>query len=440
MISKLINYFKIDIWRRPNKKYPPSKSFLLRQLRIFVLSVKGFAEDNCKFRASALTFFTLISIVPIIALIFGIAKGFGLQTKVEAAILKEMQGQTEIAQKVIDFSNSLLENTQGGLIAGVGIIFLFWAVIRVLSNVENSFNEIWGVKTPRHLGRKLADYLSIMGVCPILLAISSTATVAISSQIENIIYKYSALSLIAPLVMFTLRILPYCTMWIVLTFLFIFMPNTKVKFKSALIAGVIAGTIFQIVQWIYINFQIGAASYGAIYGSFAALPLFLIWLQVSWLIILFGAEISFAHQNVETYEFEPDCLSSSQAFKRQLSLLITTRLVKNFSAGQPPLTDEQISHMLEMPIRLVRLILFELVESNILSEVKQNNNSKNSAYQPAVDASKLTIQYVVNALEQRGSANIPIAEIAELTKIKKSLETFKNDFKNSPSNLLLSEI
>ena len=439
MLSKLINYLQTDIWRIPSKKYPPRKSFLLRQLRIFVLSVKGFKEDQCKFRASALTFFTLISIVPIVALMFGIAKGFGLQEKVQAEILAKMEGQTEIAEKVIDFSNSLLKNAQGGFIAGIGVIFLFWSVIKVLSNIENSFNEIWGVKTPRHLGRKFADYLSIMGVCPILLVISSSATVVISSQIETIIYKYSALSLVAPLIMFLLRFLPYCIMWFVLTFVFIFMPNTKVKFKSALIAGVITGTLLQLLQWIYIKFQIGVTNYGAIYGSFAALPLFLIWLQVSWLVILFGAEISFAHQNVETYEYEPDCLSSSQAFKRQLALLITTKIVKDFSDGQPPSTAEQITHSLEIPIRLVRLILFELVQANILSEVK-HNGGKDSAYQPAVDTNKLTIQYVAAALEQRGSANIPIEETQELQKIKGCLKTFAEEFKKSSSNLLLKEI
>ena len=440
MLSKLIKYFQIDIWRISSKKYPPKKLFLLKQLRIFVLSVKGFKEDQCKFRASALTFFTLISIGPIVALMFGIAKGFGLQKMVEDELTLKLESQPDIAKDIIEFSNSLLNNAQGGLIAGIGVVFLLWSVIKVLSNIENSFNEIWGVKKSRPLGRKFSDYLSIMLICPILLAISSSATVAISSQIEILIQKYSALSIIAPLIMFILRFLPYCTIWIVLTFVFIFMPNTKVRFRSAFIAALIAGTIFQVVQWIYINFQIGAAKYGAIYGSFAALPLFLLWLQISWLVILFGAEISFAHQNVETYEFEPDCLSASQAFKRRLALLITTNLVKDFSKGTPPSTAEQIAHNLEMPIRLVRLILFDLVESNILSEVKQNNNNKDSAYQPAVDTNKLTIQFVASALEQKGNANIPVEETAELNKIKDCLKTFANEFQNSPSNLLLKDI
>jgi len=389
--------------------------------------------------ASALTFFSLLSIVPIIALMFGIAKGFGLQGGVEKEILKKMQGYPDVAEKVIAFSNKLLENTQGGLVAGMGVIFLFWSIIKVLSNIENSFNEIWGVKKPRNLGRKFSDYLSIVLVCPFLLVISSLATVAVSSKIETTINEYEALKHIAPLIMLLLRFMPYCIIWVVLTFVFIFMPNTKVKFKSALFAAIITGTTFQVVQWMYITFQIGAAKYGEIYGSFAALPLFLLWLQLSWLVVLLGAEISFAHQNVETYEFEPDCLAANQAFKRQLAILITTKFAKDFSMGQPPSNAVEISRSLEIPIRLVRLILFELVESKILSEIKQNGD-KDSAYQPAVDIDKLTIQYVVDALEKRGNAHIPIQETEELKKIRTSLKTFKNDFRNSPSNLLLREI
>ncbi len=282
MLSKVINFLKTDIWRIRLKNYPRRKSFFLRQLRIIVLAVRGFAEDKCKFRASALTFYSLLSVVPVIAMMFGIAKGFGLEKRVETELLQKMQGQEEVAKKVIDFANSLLENASGGFIAGVGVAFLFWAIIKVLSNIENSFNDIWGVKKPRTLGRKFSDYLSMMLVCPFLLIMASSATLAISSQIRDIIQQFSVFSAIGPLIMFLLKLLPYCTIWIMFTFVFIFMPNTKVKLRSGFLAGVVAGTIFQITQWVYINFQIGAAKYSAIYGSFAALPLFLLWLQISW--------------------------------------------------------------------------------------------------------------------------------------------------------------
>jgi membrane protein len=403
------------------------------------LAVRGFAEDKCKFRASALTFYSLLSVVPVIAMMFGIAKGFGLEKRIETELLQKMQGQEEVAKRVIDFANSLLENTSGGFIAGVGVAFLFWAIIKVLSNIENSFNDIWGVKTPRTLGRKFSDYLSMILVCPFLLIMASSATVVISSQVRVIIQQFSVFSAIGPLILFLLKLLPYCTIWIMFTFVFIFMPNTKVKLRSGFLGGVVAGTIFQIAQWIYINFQIGAAKYSAIYGSFAALPLFLLWLQISWLVVLFGAELSFAHQNVETYEFEQDCLSASNSFKKLLALLITHRLVKNFCKAGQPWDAAKISHTLEIPIRLVRQILFELVGAGILSEAK-NNDSKDVAYQPAVDVGKVTVKYVVESLEQRGNSDIPIGNTSELDKFSECLSTFADDIEKSPANILLKDL
>ncbi len=421
------------------KDYSPRKSFLIRLLRIIILAVRGFDEDKCKFRASALTFFSLLSVVPVIAVMFGIAKGFGLQDRVETQIVAKMHGQEEIAGKIIAFAKSLLEQTSGGLIAGIGVAFLFWTIIKLLGNIESSFNEIWGVKKPRSFGRKFSDYLSTMLICPILLVMSGSTTVFVSSQVQLLMQKIAILGIFAPLVTLLLKLLPYCTLWIAFTFIFIFIPNTKVRFRSALIAGIVAGTIFQLVQWAYINFQIGAAKYGAIYGSFAALPLFLLWLQISWLVVLFGAEVSFAHQNVETYEFEPDCLSVSYSFKKLLALLIAQRLVGNFSKATEPSTAAQISHELEIPIRLVREILYELTEATVISEVKTAQD-RETAYQPAVDTNLLTVKYVVDALEKRGSADIPVAKSEQLKKLEHSLDQFARALENSDANLLLKDL
>jgi len=439
MLEKVISFLKTDIWRLRLKNLPRAKSFFIKQLRIIVLAVRGFAEDKCKFRASALTFFSLLSIVPVIALMFGIAKGFGLQERVEAAILERMEGHEEIGQNIISFSNSLLENAKGGVIAGIGVIFLLWAVIKVLSNVESSFNDIWGIKTSRGIGRKVSDYLSVILICPILLVIAGSATVIISTKIELLLVKLPGFASVGWLVLPMLRLLPYCSIWLIFTFIFIFMPNTRVRFKSGILAGVVAGTIFQIVQWAYINFQVGAAKYGAVYGSFAALPLFLIWMQISWLIVLFGAELSFAHQNVDTYEFEPDCLSVSHSFKKKLSLLITHLLVDNFQKGQKPFNATQISHTLELPIRLVRQILFELVEAGIVSEVSQQKE-RVVAYQPACSIDVLTIKYVIDALEKRGSADIPVLDSAQLEKISQSLKEFAEAVQKSPANMSLRDM
>ena len=173
------------------------------------------------------------------------------------------------------------------------------------------------------------------------------------------------LGYLADALILLLKILPYGVIWVVFTFVYVFMPNTKVEVKSALSGGILAGTIYQLVQLAYITFQIGVANYGAIYGSFAALPLFLVWLQLSWLILFLGAEICFAHQNVATYEFEQDCLTVSHSFKRMIALMVTSLCVKSFLNAERPLTAEAISRQLEVPIRLIRSVLAELTEARI---------------------------------------------------------------------------
>jgi len=206
-----------------------------------------------------------------------------------------------------------------------------------------------------------------------------------------------------------------------------------------LLAGIVAGTIYQIVQLVYINFQVIIAKYNAIYGSFAALPLFLMWLQLSWLIVLFGAEISFAQQNVDTYEFEPDCQRINSFFKRLLSLQIAHILIKNFSEGKKPLTAAEISHTLEIPIRLVRRILHELVESGTFSDTN-TGEYKDLAYQPARDINLLTIKYIIEALEQRGVDSIPVAQTKGFKILSEALQTLRDTIDKSPANKLLKDI
>jgi len=439
MITKILNFIKTDIWRIPLKKLPPVRSFFIKQLRVILLAFRGFDEDKCGLRASALTFFSLLSIVPVAAMAFGIAKGFGFEKILEKQLLEKLSGQEEILTNVITFSQTLLDNTKGGAIAGIGIAVLFWTIMKVLGNIEVSFNEIWGIKRPRSFGRKFSDYLSIMLICPILLIMSSSATVFISSQIILITEKISLLGALSPVIFFMLKLLPYCTLWALFTFTYVFMPNTKVNLKSGFLAGVAAGTIYQIVQWGYINFQVGVAKYNAIYGSFAALPLFLVWLQISWLVVLLGAEISFAHQNVDTYEFEPDCLHISHSFKNLMTLQIIHSLVSSFHKGEMAMTDAEIAHNLEIPIRLVRQILYELVGSGLASEIRREDG-KAVAYQPGRDIDELTIADTISALERHGSENIPVYETKELKKFTESLKEFGAMIKNSPANLLIKNI
>jgi membrane protein len=435
----LIDFIRTDIWKVRATDLSRTKYFLVKQLRILVLTARRFRKDKCNLSASALTFYSVLSIVPVLAMAFGITKGFGFQKLLEKQLLEKFQGQQEVMNRIVAFSHSLLENTKGGVIAGIGIIFLLWTVIKVFSQIESSFNGIWEVKTSRTLGRKFSDYLSIMLISPILFILSSSVTVFITTQITAITQKVALIGMFSPVIFLMLKFIPYALIWVLFTIMYILMPNTKVNFSSGLIAGVIAGTIYQIAQWAYITFQVGVAKYNAIYGSFAALPLFLIWIQLSWLIVLFGAEISFAYQYVDTYEFDPDNRLISSGFRRLLSLQISRLVISRFLNAQSPLSADNISRVLEIPIRLTQQILKELVEASILSCAETQKN-KGVSYQPARDINTITINSVIEALEQNGVDDIPVAQTAELGYLSQALKMLNEEIEKSPANRLLKDI
>ena len=438
-IHQVIEFLSRDIWRIRQKDLPPPKLFLIRLLRILILSIRGIMQDRGALRASALTFYSMFAVVPVVAMVFGIAKGFGFEKGLEKNILKALEGQEEIALRIIGFAHALLENVKGGLVAGIGLLILFYTIIMILSHIESAFNDIWGIKKGRSLGRKISDYLSMILVGTFFFIMSSSLTVFITSGVTLALEKVTILQVLRPGIFFLFQLLPYVALWILFSFMYIFLPNTKISMKSGILGGVIAGTMYHIFQWGYISLQIGVTKHNAVYGSFAALPLFFIWLRFSWLIVLFGAEISFANQNVETYEFEEECLTVSQSFKRLLSLKVAHSLVKRFTAGEKPWDAPTIAHELEIPVRLVNQILFELVESGIASEVMVDQD-KNAGFEPARDPDTISIKYVIDALERRGSDNVPVAKSETLNQISGSLKAFSELVERSEANKLLKEI
>ena len=437
-ITRVIQFLKGDIWRIRQGDTSSSRWFLIRMVRIFILSLRGLIKDKCQQRATSLTYYSLLSIVPIAAMVFGIAKGFGFEKVLQERLLG-LDIQPEVVTRIIEFAQALLEDTKGGLMAGIGVIILFFTIVKVLSNIETSFNDIWGVKKSRPIVRKISDYLSLMLICPLLFVSSSAITVMVSSHVRLVVNEVGMLGAVSPVIFFMLKLFPYCVIWVLFAFIYMFMPNTKVSFRSGAIAGVISGTIYQLFQFVYINFQIGVTKFNAIYGSFAALPLFLVWMQLSWLIVLLGAEISFAYQNVDTYEFEPDCLRISYSFKMLLSLMVVHLLVDLFSKGEKAWDDIRISRKLEIPIRLVRQILYELTESGIVVRVS-GSDDRVVGFQPARSTNTMTIKSVVDALEAHGTDNIPVADSEELKRLSKCLKVFSDLVENSPANKPVRDI
>ena len=437
-LLNLVDYLKAGIWRIPLATTKQPKAFIIRLLRTILLTIRGFASNNCPIRASALTFYTLLSIVPVAALAFAIAKGFGFEKLLEKKVLESFASQEKVILKIIDFSHSLLQNTKGELIAGIGIILLFWAVMKVFYHIENALNDIWNV-APRAFARRLTNYFAIMLICPLLVFVSSSLNVYITSQITTFTVEIAFLQKVTPFIFASLTMLPHALFWFMFTFIYTVMPNARVNFFSGILAGVAAGTFFHLSQKFYISAQINVAKYNAIYGSFAALPLFLIWLQLSWLIVLLGAEISYALQNVDMYELEPDYKNASITIKKLLALQITHLLVHKFKNGENPTTAQQISRHLHIPPRLVQQTLEDLTDSGILSATSSNGN-KEIAYQPARDINTLRIGFIMYALEDKGENNLNVARAKELEIFSESLRSFRHQVSNTPANRLLKEI
>jgi len=439
MLEKIFNYLRNEIWRIRIREVPRKKYFLIRPLRIFLLALRGFNEDKGQLRASALTFYSVLSVVPVIALAFAVAKGFGLEKNLEILLTNELKGQEEVLQWVIRFANALLANTRGGVIAGFGVLTLLWAVINLLNSIETAFDDIWYVPKRRSFIRKLSNYFSLMLICPVLLVASSSLTVFISSQLDLITEKISLLGRISPFIFLLFNFSPYLFLWILFTFMYIVIPNTSVSLKGGLFAGIITGTIFQLLQKAYIHFQIGVAKYNAIYGSFAALPLLLIWLQLSWLVVLFGAEISFAFDNEEDYEFETDLKKISPYYKKLLALRIAEVCVKRFCKGEKPPDTLTLAHLLGAPIRLIREIISELVEARVLAIVRLDEEAK-TYYQPAQDVEQLTIKRVLNLLERRGDGSVAMLKHQDFEKIANKLASLEDLANCSSENILLKNL
>jgi len=427
------------IWNTSLSEISKRKSFILKQMRIFVLAARGFTNDKVQLRASSLTFYSLLSIIPFAAIVFAIAKGFNVDNNIKIIIQEKFQSQAANLNWLVNEAQTAIEKTSGGYMAGVGIIILFWSVMSLLTNIESSFNHIWQIRTSRPWHRKFTDYLTIMLIAPVFIILSISITLFISINLPDYMTNAPILDFFKPVISFLIQFAPYLLSWLALTVLFIIMPNAKVKFIPALISGIIAGTLLQVIQWLYIDLQFGISKLGAIYGSFAAVPLFIIWLQSSWIVVLLGAEISFANQNVSRYELESEALNISAYQKRALMLMILHMIIRNFSLGEKPISASYIAANLKIPVRLARDILQDLTNVNIVSVIHENDE-KERLYQPAMDIHKLTVSFVFSRLDKKGVEQIMVIRNKDYEKIISMLEKFDKLIAKSDANILIKDL
>ena len=413
--------------------------FWIRQRRILYLLYVGIKRDNIYIKASALTFFTILSVIPMVALAFGIAKGFGLSDELRAQIIMQFHNQEQVMNWILDFANNTLEQTSGGWLAGIGVAFLFYTVGQLLSYVESAFNSIWRVEETRVWYRQVTDYLAVIILVPALFIASSSVTVLATTKLNDILTQSDMLDVFKPVVTFLVNLIPFILLFTLASAAFLAMPNTRVKIRSALFAGLIAGIALQLLQILYVESQMGITRLGTLYGSFAAVPLLMIWIQMSWVVLLMGAQLSYYMQNINRYEFEFDVQTVSPRQKKRLSLLVMHSLVDDFVKGKKPRAPEEISLELSLPARTVHDCLDMLRDASMVTEV-WNEEYGRYVYQPATDINKMTLSYVLEKIETSGSLHKVVINNADYRKIDSALTKFENLIASSEVNVLLRDL
>lgn len=391
------------------------------------LSIRSILDTNLQQKAAALTFNTLLALVPTLAMIFAIGRGFGFQNIIESEIFNFIPVKREELNSVVTLVNSYLAHSSEGLFVGVGILFLLWSLISLLSNVENVFNHIWGINKKRNFYRKVTDYIAIFFIIPILLICTN--------GIKLFVLTMSSHTFFSPLVEAALDITPTLLTWMSFTLTFVLIPYTKVKIKYALVSGILCTIVFQLLQWLMVSGQIYVSRYNAIYGSFAFLPLLLIWIYLSWLVCLSGVVLTYSSQNIFRFDFRDNINEISQRYMTDVTIIILAITAKRFHQQKTPYTKLDIAEKYNIPIRLVGTVVDHLVDVKLLSSVIGRDDE--TTYQPAFDLSNLTLRAAKERLRNSGKSGFITSLHA---KFEPTMHLIHKSYENPVDDILIKDL
>lgn len=399
------NFLTTEMWRIYGHDMPGIKGKLLRVLKIISISIREGLSGSISLKASALTYSTMLSIVPLLAVILSIAGGFGMQASVQRQLYEYFPGHQQELTVALRFVRSYMEQIHSSVLIIVGVMILFYTVVMLLMTVEDVFNQIWHIKTSRSMSKRLLGYFAGFLILPLAIVLPSGSNIFMSS-LSNLTFM-GDISL-SPLVQDLAQVTPYFIWTIIFTVLYMVMPNTKVKFVPALMAGVLAGVVFQLFQLLYISGQIWVSKYNSIYGSFAAIPLLLLFIQFSWMIALFGGQLAYAIQNIEHYTYRSESANISRRFRDFIAVVLMKKIAKSFRTHGVMYNAELLSEECELPIVVVNDTLDKLVKSHLLIASPNPKQTSLPTYTPATDINALTVRRVTTAMDRLGSESFRI--------------------------------
>ncbi len=386
-------YFWSGVWKDPRKNVWTS---IVKTLN---LTVRSFTDTGLQNKSMSLTYSTVLALVPALALLFAISRGFGFQDMVQNELYVYFPAQQKAISTATSFVDSYLQQSSQGLFVGIGIVMLLWTLISLLSNIEDAFNSIWGIKKARSLPQKVTDYIAICLMVPVLMICSSGASIFMSTIVQDNLN----LPFLTPVINNLLELAPLVMAWLAFTLSYFLSPNIKVSFKYAAISGAVCAIAFQILQLLFVNGQIYVTKYNAIYGSFAFLPLMLIWLQLSWLILLTGCVLTYSLQNVFAYNYMGDISDVSQSYRREVELVITALVFRRFRRGRTPYTLYDLSKHYDLPMKLVNHSVEALRKAGIIYIVSEDKERVGIA--PAVEIGRLSVGELMRRLDAEGNSD-----------------------------------
>ncbi len=428
-------FFHTDIWCMKDEEFSPLLRPFVSFIKVITLSVKSFIRDGLFSQAAALTFTTMLSIIPVLAVLVGIAKGFGFQNILHDSLLNILPAQEAQLNRAFAYVENYLGQIKEGIFVGIGLLFLLYTVLTLILSIEETFNGIWQAVHPRSWTRRLIDYLALFILLPIILVALSGLTILMKTLGNSI----GDVMIFSPLLKATLNSIPFIAYVVLFVGLYMFLPNVKVRFLPAFIAGLFAGVSFQLFQTIYISGLIWIARYNAVYGSFAAVPLLMLWLQLSWIIVLLGAQLAYYIQHHHNYIFEEASEDISKRYFDFVAILLVSKIVQRFGEeGQEPYSVETISDACGTPLRLTSSLIAKLCQAGVLIEVYNPKDIELSCYQPAIDPSKLTVDFLMSKLDKVGAENFRIDITNKYLAHWEVMNAWRN--KGYGSELLLKDI
>ena len=428
-IDRNIRYCISDVWNDTRSLWS------VKTLKIINLSVKSFLDRDLQMRACALTYNTVLAVVPALAMLFAIARGFGFQNLLQSELFRYFPAQRQALESALSYVDNYLSQASQGVFIGIGLIFLLWTLISLMSNVEDTFNHVWGITNKRSLQRKFTDYTALFLLLPVLMVCSAGISIFMSDAVQRM-FEGNPLS---PMMHRLLGFMPTVISWLIFTAAYCLIPNTKVRFKHALFAGVLAGTLFQATQWLFVTGQVYVSKYNAIYGSFAFLPLMLVWMQLSWLITLSGAVLTYACQNFDSFAYRDKANEASQTYSNHMAIAVLALATKRFKLHQQPLKKSELIKEYDIPGVLATRILTRLKNAGLLTTILVDKDDE-VGYNPACDPDELTVNSATNALSDQGNSHFIVKADNRFIKLLDRIAKQRQEQQASTTDVTLLEL